>query len=144
MLRKRNPQPSHPMTQRANGNFTVVMTPQPLRSDTTAVTPGRMQLDKTYSGDLVATAAGEMLIAMTPKPDSAGYVAIEWVSGTLHGRQGSFALLHSGTMDRGAPQLSVTVVPDSGSAALTGLTGSLAIRREGGQHFYDFDYSLPA
>jgi hypothetical protein len=74
---------------------------------------------------------------------SAGYVAIERVTGTLHGKSGSFVLQHSGTMTRGEPQLSVTVVPDSGTGELTGLAGALTIRIAEKQHFYEFDYTLP-
>ena len=75
---------------------------------------------------------------------SAGYVALEQVTGTLHGRTGTFYLQHSGTMDRGAPTLSVTVVPDSGTGALTGLTGRMNIIIEAGAHPYEFDYTLPS
>jgi hypothetical protein len=101
-------------------------------------------LDKTYSGDLVGTGKGEMLIAGTAVKGSAGYVAIERVNGTLGGRNGSFVLQHTGTMNRGVPQLSVAVVPDSGTGELAGLAGTLAIIIQGGKHRYDFDYTLPA
>jgi len=134
------------MNQHATGNFDVSMQAQPETQPepTPGVALGRLLLNKRYHGDLQATAAGQMLSAMTGTDGSAGYVAIERVSGTLHGREGSFVLQHSGTMNRGTPQLSVTVVPDSGTGALVGLAGRLAIRIEGGQHSYDFDYSLPA
>jgi hypothetical protein len=102
---------------------------------------GRMSIDKQFHGDLVGTSTGEMLSAMTDVKGSAGYVAIERVTGTLHGRGGSFVLQHSGTMTRGEPQLSVTVVPDSGTGELAGLSGKLTIRIAG-QHFYEFDYDL--
>jgi hypothetical protein len=101
-----------------------------------------MSLDKKYSGDLDATAVGEMLSAGTAVKNSAGYVAIEKVTGTLHGRDGSFTLQHSATMNRGAPSLSITVIPDSGTGALAGITGSLQIIIEGKKHSYVFDYSL--
>jgi hypothetical protein len=83
-----------------------------------------------------------MLSVATLVKDSAGYVALEQVTGTLHGRRGTFALQHSGTMDRGAPQLSVTVVPDSGTEQLAGLTGSMRIIIEAGKHSYELDYTL--
>ena len=128
--------------QHAAGSFEVTLQPQPAPAGT-AATPGRALLDKRYQGDLVAHGQGQMLSALTATPGSAGYVAIEQLSGTLHGRAGSFVLQHSGLMNRGAPQLVITVVPDSGTGALTGLAGQMAIRIEGGQHFYTLDYTLP-
>jgi hypothetical protein len=133
------------MNQHATGPFDVTMQPQPGPGPepTLGVTLGRALLDKRYHGGLQATAHGQMLSAVTAAAGSAGYVAIEHVSGTLQGREGSFVLQHNGLMDRGAPQLTVTVVPDSGTGALAGLTGHMGIRIEGGKHFYDFDYALP-
>ena len=84
-----------------------------------------------------------MLTALTPTQGSAGYVAIERFTGTLHGRSGSFVFQHSGTMDRGAQQLAITVVPGSGTGALAGLSGRLQIHISPGQHAYTFDYVLP-
>jgi hypothetical protein len=105
---------------------------------------GRMSIDKQFHGELEASSKGEMLTAMTEVKGSAGYVAIERVTGTLAGRSGTFILQHTGRMTRGTPELSVTVVPDSGSGQLAGLTGKMTIRIEaGGEHFYEFDYSLP-
>ena len=105
-------------------------------------TLGRMSLDKLFHGDLEATGKGEMLTAGTDT-GSAGYVAIERVTGTLQGRSGSFALMHVGTMTRDAQQLSITVVPDSGAGQLVGIAGKLAITIDDGKHFYDFEYTLP-
>ncbi|WP_166111264.1 DUF3224 domain-containing protein [Pseudoalteromonas sp. Z9A5] len=101
---------------------------------------GRMSIDKTFKGDLNATSQGEMLSAMTPTQGSAGYVAIEQVIGTLEGKQGSFVLQHFGTMDKGQDSLILTVIPDSGTGELEGLSGSMKIRIEQGIHYYDFDY----
>ena len=84
-----------------------------------------------------------MLSLMTEVKGSGVYVAIERVTGTLHGRKGSFALHHTGLMLRNTPQLSVTVVPDSGTDELVGLTGSMKINIEGGKHTYEFEYALP-
>ena len=122
---------------KATGTFEVKLTPQPVADGL-----GRMTIDKTFSGDLEGSSVGEMLSAMGGVNGSAGYVAIEKVSGKLGGRGGTFVLQHSGSMDRGTPSLVVTVVPDSGTGELAGLTGKLGIRIEGGQHFYDFEYSL--
>ena len=130
------------MSTRATGNFEVKLHPQPLSDPTADASLGRLSIDKQFSGDLNATSKGEMLSAGTATKGSAGYVAIERVSGALHGRTGTFVLQHSGTMTRGEPQLSVTVVPDSGTAQLTGLTGRMAIIIDGGKHSYDFDYTL--
>lgn len=117
------------------------LTPQPAGPDGGAI--GRMSIDKQFHGDLEAVSKGQMLSVATRVKGSAGYVAIEQVTGSLHGRSGSFALQHTGTMTRGAPQLSVTVVPDSGSEELTGLTGTMTIIIVDGKHSYDFAYTLP-
>jgi hypothetical protein len=127
----------------ANGPFEVKLAPQPAAPGIEPANLGRMTIDKQFHGDLEATSLGEMLSAMGQVQGSAGYVAIERVIGTLHGRQGSFVLQHYGIMDRGAPQLTITVVPDSGTDALAGLSGSMQIQIEDGKHFYVFDYSLP-
>ena len=124
----------------ASGTFEVTMTPQ-----APAGAPGEpavIRLEKEFAGDLEGTSGGQMLAARTDIEGSAGYVAIERLTGTLHGRSGSFVLQHSGTMNRGAPTLSVTVVPDSGTGELIGLAGSMTIERTGGQHLYRFDYTL--
>jgi hypothetical protein len=131
------------MTKHARGTFEVKMTPQPAQDGVGDPGIGRMALDKQFHGDLEATGKGQMLAAGTEVPGSAGYVALERVSGTLHGRRGSFALQHSGTMTRGAPQLVITVVPDSGAGDLLGLAGTLSITVTGGQHGYELEYTLP-
>ncbi|NRF70846.1 DUF3224 domain-containing protein [Aquincola sp. S2] len=130
-------------TRCASGRFAVQMTSLPLREDAAAGHLGRLQLDKQFSGDLQASGRGEMLTAGTVEVGSAGYVAIEQISGTLHGRRGSFVFQHSGQMNRGAPSLSITVVPDSGTDELVGLAGTFSIDIVDGQHFYRFDYVLP-
>jgi hypothetical protein len=129
---------------RATGTFDVKLSPLPAYDSTPDSKLGRLSLDKQFHGDLDATSKGEMLSAATAIKNSAGYVAIERVSGTLNGQQGSFVLQHNGTMNRGAPQLSVTVVPDSGTDQLVGLSGNLAIIiAPDGKHSYEFDYTLP-
>ena len=129
------------MMHKAAGPFEVKLIPQtPQREE--AMNPGRMLIEKQFHGDLEATSKGQMLSAMTPIKNSAGYVAIEEVAGTLHGKYGSFILQHSGIMNRGTAQLSVVVVPDSGTGDLTGLTGSMKITVENGKHSYELEYSL--
>jgi hypothetical protein len=130
------------MTTHASGAFEVKVTPQPQDDKSAGPTVGRMSLDKQFHGDLEATSKGEMLAVSTAVKGSAGYVAMEQVSGTLHGRRGTFALQHTGTMTRGAPTLSVTVVPDSGTGQLVGLSGRLDIQIADGKHSYTFDYTL--
>lgn len=127
------------MTSRAAGDFEVKVLPQASEEGTAIA---RMLLDKQFHGDLEATSKGQMLAAGTAVQGSAGYVAIEQVSGTLKGRTGTFVLQHSGTMNRGEPQLSVTVVPDSGTGELAGLAGRMDIIIEGGKHSYVFEYRL--
>jgi hypothetical protein len=101
-----------------------------------------MTMDKQFSGDLAGTGKGQMLSAGTSVKGSAGYVAIEKFTGTVGGRSGSFVLQHSGTMTRGTPHLAISVVPDSGTGELAGISGTMTIRITDGQHFYEFDYSL--
>jgi hypothetical protein len=128
----------------ASGTFEVKIIPQkPDNKEAESANLGRMSIDKQFYGDLEATSKGEMLSAATEVKGSAGYVAIERVSGTLHGRSGTFILQHSGTMTRNAPQMSVTVVPDSGTGELVGLAGKMTIKIADGKHFYEFDYTLP-
>jgi hypothetical protein len=128
------------MTAVATGPFEVKLAPQPTDAGPAV---GRMSIDKQFKGDLLATSKGEMLSFRSAVEGSAGYVAIEKVTGTLHGRRGTFVLQHSGTMDRGEPGLTVTVVPDSGTEELAGLAGRMDIIIEGGKHSYRFEYSLP-
>ena len=130
-------------TRRARGPFEVTLTPQGSNEPAADVTLGRVVVEKEYHGELEASGAGEMLTAVTSLEGSAGYVAIERVSGTLRGRHGTFVLQHSGTMNRGAPELLISVVPDSGTGELRGLTGVMAIEITGPRHTYDFVYTLP-
>jgi Protein of unknown function (DUF3224) len=128
---------------RASGTFEVKLTLMDPDAATGGV-PGRMSIDKQFKGDLQGSSKGQMLAAMTGVEGSAGYVAIEQVTGTLAGRGGTFVLQHSGIMNRGAPTLTITVVPDSGTGELTGLKGTMTIDIANGQHSYTFDYTLPA
>lgn len=130
------------MTKQASGTFEVKLQPQAAEDNVGDETVGRMSLDKQFQGDLVATSKGQMLTAMTDVQGSAGYVALERVRGKLHGQSGSFALQHSGTMTRGAAELTITVVPDSGTEQLAGLAGKMTINIVEGKHFYDFEYTL--
>jgi Protein of unknown function (DUF3224) len=128
------------MTNRASGTFEVKLNPQ---DDGPDAPIGRMTIDKQFHGDLAGTSKGQMLMSSSPSVNgSAGYVAIEKVTGTLNGRSGSFYLQHSGTMTRGAGELTVTVIPDSGTDELTGLQGKLNIIIADGKHSYEFDYDL--
>ena len=126
------------VTLRASGSFEVKLTPQP----TGDATLGRLTIEKQFHGDLEATSKGEMLSAGTAVKGSAGYVAIERVSGSLQGRSGTFVLQHSATMARGVPQLSITVVPDSGTDGLAGLAGRMTIEIADGAHSYEFEYTI--
>jgi hypothetical protein len=130
------------MMNHASGTFEVKLTPQASDDKAGDATLGRMTIDKQYHGDLEGTGKGQMLTAGTPVKGSAVYVAIEKVSGTLHGRSGTFVLQHSGTMNRGTPHLSITVVPDSGTDQLVGLAGKMDIIVTDGKHSYKFDYTL--
>ena len=126
-------------TTHAKGTFQVKLTPQ---SDKSAAV-GRLSIDKQFQGDLAGTSKGEMLAMTTSVDGSAGYVAMEQIDGKLNGHSGTFALQHTGTMNRGAAQLSVTVVPDSATGELTGLSGRMEIIIADGKHSYDFEYTIP-
>jgi hypothetical protein len=130
------------VTKHASGTFDVKVNPQPPEDKVGDPSVGRMSLDKQFNGDLDATSKGQMLAAGTDVKDSAGYVAMERVIGTLHGHKGTFALQHSGTMTRGTLQTSITVVPDSGTGELVGLAGKMMINIVDGKHYYEFEYTL--
>lgn len=130
------------MTTRASGTFEVKLTPRPADDPGEDAPLGRMAIDKQFRGDLEATSRGEMLAFRSAVPGSAGYVAMERVDGTLGGRGGAFVLQHSGTMTRGAAELTITVVPDSGTGELAGLAGRMTIEVADGKHSYHFDYTL--
>jgi hypothetical protein len=145
-----NPESSAPTKKEAvaslhaTGPFDVKIDPQAPEEKAGGAAIGRMLLYKQFHGDLEATSKGTMLASGTgAKGSSGGYVALELVTGSLKGRTGTFVLQHSATMDRGVPQLSITVVPDSGTGKLTGITGKMNIIIADGKHSYDFEYTLP-
>jgi len=140
----RAPQRETVVTNHASGTFEVKVTPQAPEENVGDPGVGRLALDKQFHGDLEAASKGQMLAVRTEIEGSAGYVAMERVTGTLQGRTGSFALQHSGTMNRGAPVLTITVVPDSGTGQLAGLAGTMTINVVDGKHLYAFDYTLAA
>ena len=130
-------------TSRAKGEFDVKLVPQPSDDTSEGSQMGRMTIDKVFRGDLEGVSKGEMLTAMSPSfKDSGVYVAVERISGTLNGRKGTFALHHTGIMDRGQQNLKVTIVPDSGTGELAGIRGTMNIIIEGKKHFYELDYSI--
>ncbi|MGB8543604.1 MAG: DUF3224 domain-containing protein [Candidatus Acidiferrales bacterium] len=131
------------VTEHASGTFDVKLAPSGEADKAEGSTLGTYSLEKQYHGDLEASAKGTMLTAGTDVKGSAGYVAIERVTGTLKGHKGSFVLQHNGTLTRGTPQQNIIVVPDSGTGELAGLTGKLTVIIEEGKHSYEFDYSLP-
>jgi hypothetical protein len=126
----------------ASGTFEVKLVPQKDDKNGDAAL-GRITIDKQFHGDLEGTSKGQMLTGMTDVKGSAGYVAIEKVNGTLKGRTGTFILQHTGTMNRGVPQLTITVVPDSGTGQLAGLAGNFKVIITEGKHSYEFEYTLP-
>jgi hypothetical protein len=131
-----------PAMNHASGTFEVKLVPQTDDKNGDAAL-GRMTIDKQLHGDLEGTSKGQMLTGMTDVKGSAGYVAIEKVSGTLKGRTGTFILQHTGTMNRGVPNLAITVVPDSGTGQLAGLAGNFKVIIAEGKHSYEFEYTLP-
>lgn len=132
------------MTTRARGTFEVKLTPEAPAGTAADSALGRLTMAKQFQGDLEGSSRGQMLTAMTPLEGSAGYVAIERISGTLNGGAGTFVLQHSGTMSRGTQSLTIAVVPDSGTSELLGLAGQMVITIANGKHSYEFDYTLAA
>ena len=131
------------MTNHASGTFEVKLNPQkPDNKEAERANLARMSIDKQFHGDLEGSSKGEMLSAVTDVKGSAGYVAIERVGGALNGRRGTFVLQHSGTMTRGALQMSITVVPDSGTGQLVGVAGTMMIKIGDGKHSYEFEYTI--
>ena len=128
------------MSNHATGTFEVKLIPEEDKTGEAIV--GRMSIDKQFQGDIEGTSKGLMVMAGTAVEGSAGYVALEKVTGTINGRSGSFYLQHSGIMRRGEGQLTIVVVPDSGTDELTGIDGQLNITITEGKHFYDFEYTL--
>jgi len=137
------PQTGTNVTLHAKGSFEVQLAPVPGDDVSGGVTLGRFTGDKQFHGDFEGTSRVQMLTAVTSVKDSKGYVAMERLTGSLAGRTGSLVLQHSATMNRGTPQISVTIVPDSGSGQLTGIYGSMTIEIADGKHFYDLAYTLP-
>lgn len=131
------------MKATASGRFDVKLAPEPLSEAAVDSGLGRLSLDKRFHGDLDAVSQGEMLSFRSAEPGSAGYVAMERVQGSLHGRKGGFVLQHSATMTRGEAEQTIMVTPDSGTGELSGISGRLRITITAGEHFYDFDYTLP-
>ena len=131
------------MNQNASGPFEVKLNPlDAYNKDDPGF--GRRSIDKRFHGDLSAVSRGEML-SVGSAQGSGGYVAIERVTGVLHGREGSFALQHNATMTQGVPYLNIIVVPGSGTGELAGLSGTMKISiAPGGAHSYEFDYALAA
>ena len=127
----------------AHGAFNVDIQPDPPYLDQEGIKLNRNTVQKEYSGDLVGAAEAQMLAAYTDTPSSAGYVAIEHFSGSLHGKSGAFVLQHNGIMNKGDGQLTVTIVPDSGTKELTGISGTLQIDIDDeGRHSYTLNYTL--
>jgi hypothetical protein len=125
----------------ARGTFEVKLQPLPMEiGDGESL--GRMSLDKQFQGDLEGTSRGQMLTVRTATEGSAVYVAVERVTARLGGKEGTFALHHDGVMNRGQGALTIRIAPDSGTGALAGISGSMAIVIENGSHFYTLDYTL--
>ncbi|ULU26107.1 DUF3224 domain-containing protein [Dyella terrae] len=131
------------MPMHAKGTFDVKITPQPTQEGVGDPSVGRMAIDKQFQGDMQGHGKGQMLAVGTAVDGSAGYVAMERVNASVHGRQGSFALQHCGPMHRGTPALTIAIVPDSGAGELAGIAGTLSVNIANGVHSYDLHYTLP-
>ena len=125
------------------GTFDLTMQGEPPFETIHGVTLGRATFDKRFSGPLDGTSKVHMLAARTSVDGSAGYVAVERVAALLSGRRGTFVVVHTGLMNRGAPSLSLQIVPDSGTGELAGIAGKMDIQIVAGQHHYELDFTLP-
>jgi len=132
------------MTRTAKGTFEVKMNREPPYDVSDGVSLGRASIEKKFTGELVATSSAQMLAAGSEVKGSAGYVAIERVTGSLDGRSGTFVLQHLGVMTRGTGELKVSVVPDTGTGELRGIAGRMNIEIIEGKHYYTFEYSFEA
>jgi hypothetical protein len=128
-------------TNHATGPFEVKLTPLADKSLETSL--GRMTAEKEWHGDVEGTSTAQMLTGGDVKTGSAGYVAMEKFTGSVKGRKGTFILQHSAIMTKGKGDLTITIVPDSGTDELKGIAGKLTIKIENGKHFYDLEYNLP-
>ena len=126
----------------ARGAMDVNMDPEPPFLEQDGLTLNRYVVSKTFHGDMSGSSEAQMIAAFTGTPGSAGYVAVEHFTGSVDGKTGSFVMQHSGTMNRGDAQLTVTIVPDSGSGDLTGISGTLDIENDDGQHSYVLNYEF--
>jgi hypothetical protein len=129
------------MPTHANGSFDVTITPQETADEAPVA---RMRLYKEFHGDLEAIAHGEMMAAHEPLTGAGAYVALDRVMGTLHGRSGSFLMAHRGIRNADGQELSIVIVPGSGTGQLAGISGTVGIRIEEKKHFYTIDYVIPA
>lgn len=132
------------MAVQVKGEFEVTRTPEGACDLGDGVAAGHIRFDKRFQGALDATSVVHMLAVGTEVEGSAAYVAIERIAGSLESRSGTFFMQHNGVLDRGTPSLSLTVVPDSGTGELKGLSGRMAIDITDGRHYYTFDYVLGA
>ena len=124
----------------AKGSFDVTITPQESAPDAAV---GRNLLYKEFHGDLEAVAHGEMLAAFEPLTSAGVYVAIDRVSGTLHGRGGSFLIAHRGIANADGQRLEIVIVAGTGTGQLAGITGTLGIEIVEKKHFYTVEYEVP-
>jgi hypothetical protein len=131
--------PKEMQMNHAKGEFTVELKPVSAENET----PARMSINKTFTGDLVASSTGQMMMDGVAANGARVYVALETVQGQLAGKAGSFILAHRGTMSANGQVLSVIIVPDSGTGGLAGISGALDIDIKDGKHFYTLDYTLP-
>ena len=126
----------------ARGPMDVDIEPEPPFLEKDGVKLNRNFVRKEFSGDMAGTSEAHMIAAFTDNPGSAGYVAIEYFTGSVGGKSGSLVLQHSGVMNRGDAHLTVTIVPDSGTGELAGISGTLAIENDEGQHSYVLEYEI--
>lgn len=124
------------------GTFEVTATPDPSTDEVDGVSIGRVRFDKTFAGPLEAKSKVDFIGVRTKVEGSAGYAGVERITGALEGKRGTFVVLHQGLIERGQQSLTLIIVPDSGTGELAGIHGKMAIRIEGGQHYYELDWAL--
>lgn len=124
------------------GKFDLSATPLELDIAIQKLGGIRMLFEKQFFGPIEAKSTVSMLGVMNKVLGSGSYVALEIIEGTVEGLSGSFSMQHSSSMLRGKSEQSISIIPDSGTGELSGISGKMIIDIEDGQHFYTFEYLL--
>jgi hypothetical protein len=128
--------------KRADATFENDTYEEEIYDEDEGATLGRTHITRTFQGDVEGKSTAELLTAQTEK-GSAAYVALDRISGRLDRREGSFVLLHHGTVSSQGADVAGSIVPGSGTGELRGLRGQGQIAvDEDGTHKLTLEYEL--